>query len=81
MELPMRRRTKTRTATTVVLALAIIYLLLAYFVVPEIWVFRDASRVSDLGSMVTHTEQDIPGDPPLGRGRPLATVPYWMQLV
>ncbi|TIL56810.1 MAG: hypothetical protein E5Y79_27920 [Mesorhizobium sp.] len=59
----MPRRTKIRTATSVVLALAIIYLLLAYFVVPEIWVFRDASRVSDFGSMLTHTEQDIPGDP------------------
>ncbi|TIM25293.1 MAG: hypothetical protein E5Y63_33235, partial [Mesorhizobium sp.] len=59
----MWRRTKIRTATTVVLGVAIVYLLLAYFVVPEIWVFRDASRVSDFGSMLTHTEQDIPGDP------------------
>ena len=59
----MRRRTKIRTATTVGLGLAIVYLLIAYFVMPEIWVFRDASRVSDFGSMLTHTEQDIPGDP------------------
>jgi hypothetical protein len=39
------------------------YLLAAYFIVPEIWIFRDASRVADFGKMVTTTEQDIPGDP------------------
>jgi hypothetical protein len=59
----LARRTKTRAAITIVLGLAIVYLFIAYFIVPAIWVFRDASRVSDFGSMVTHTEQDIPGDP------------------
>lgn len=59
----MRPRTRTRAAATVVLGLAIVYLLVAYFLAPEIWVFRDASRVPDFSSMVTHTEQDIPGDP------------------
>ncbi|WP_225040525.1 LssY C-terminal domain-containing protein (plasmid) [Rhizobium sp. T1470] len=39
------------------------YLLLAYFVIPEIWFFHDAGRVAKLGSMVTTTAQDIPGDP------------------
>lgn len=57
----MKRR--TRNGLRIVFGLAIAYLLVAYFIVPEIWVFRDASRVSDFGSMVTHTEQDIPGDP------------------
>lgn len=57
----MKRR--TRNGLRIVLGLATVYLLVAYFIVPEIWVFRDASRVSDFGSMVTHTEQDIPGDP------------------
>jgi hypothetical protein len=57
----MKRR--TRNGLRIVLGLAIVYLLVAYFIVPEIWVFRDASRVSDFSSMVTHTEQDIPGDP------------------
>ncbi|BCH28480.1 hypothetical protein MesoLjLc_04100 [Mesorhizobium sp. L-8-10] len=57
----MKRR--TRDGLRIVLGLAIAYLLVAYFIVPEIWIFRDASRVSDFGDMVTHTEQDIPGDP------------------
>lgn len=59
----MSRRTVTRTATTTTIGLVLIYLLIAYFIVPEIWVFRDVSRVSHFGSMVTHTKQDIPGDP------------------
>ena len=59
----MRRRTRMRTVTAAVLGLAIVYLLIAYFVAPEVWVFRDATRVPDFSSMVTHTEQDIPGDP------------------
>lgn len=59
----MSRRTVTHTATTIAIGLAFIYLLVAYFLAPEIWVFRDAARVSHFGSMVTHTEQDIPGDP------------------
>jgi hypothetical protein len=50
-------------AVSGLIALLMAYLLVAYFVVPEIWVFRDASRVADFGNMVTTTEQDIPGDP------------------
>ncbi|MGO4836113.1 LssY C-terminal domain-containing protein, partial [Rhizobiaceae sp. 2RAB30] len=57
----MERR--TRAGLGIVLGLAIAYLLVAYFIVPEIWIFRDASRVPDFGDMVTHTEQDIRGDP------------------
>ncbi|WP_425523729.1 LssY C-terminal domain-containing protein [Rhizobium setariae] len=45
------------------MALLIAYLLVAYFFIPEIWILRDAGRVSDYGSMVTTTEQDIAGDP------------------
>jgi hypothetical protein len=56
----MRPRTRTQAAATVVFGLAIAYLLIAYFVAPEVRVFRDASRVPDFSSMVTHTEQDRP---------------------
>ncbi|TCU14653.1 LssY C-terminal domain-containing protein [Rhizobium sullae] len=59
----MRHRTKIRTALGAVTILLCIYLLLAYFVIPEIWVFHDADRVAKLGNMVTTTAQDIPGDP------------------
>ncbi len=59
----MRQRTKTRMAMSGLLVLLAAYLMLAYFVVPEIWIFRDAGRVADFGPMVTRTEQDIPGDP------------------
>lgn len=58
----MRHRTKTRMALSGVIALLIAYLAVAYFLVPEIWILHDASRVSDL-KMVTTTAQDIPGDP------------------
>ncbi|PSH54980.1 hypothetical protein CU102_20055, partial [Phyllobacterium brassicacearum] len=58
----MRRRTKIRMAVKGLIALLITYLLVAYFVAPEIWIFRDAGR-ADFGKMVTTTEQDIPGDP------------------
>ena len=60
--MPMRRRTKIRMAVKGLIALLITYLLVAYFVAPEIWIFRDAGR-ADFGKMVTTTEQDIPGDP------------------
>lgn len=50
-------------AISSLIGLLIAYLAVAYFVVPEIWIFRDASRVSGFGDMVTRTEQDIPGDP------------------
>ncbi|PKA38834.1 LssY C-terminal domain-containing protein (plasmid) [Rhizobium sullae] len=59
----MRHRTKIRRALGAAIVLLCIYWLLAYFVVPEIWIFRDADRVAKLGDMVTTTAQDIPGDP------------------
>jgi len=59
----MHRRTRIRMAVNGLIALLMAYLLVAYFVAPEIWIFRDASRVADFGNMVTTTEQDIPGDP------------------
>jgi hypothetical protein len=59
----MRRRTKIRIAARALFAFLAAYLLIAYFVVPEIWIFHDAGRVAEFSSMVTTTEQDIPGDP------------------
>jgi hypothetical protein len=59
----MRPRTRAGTAATASLALLGAYLLVAYFIVPEIWIFRDAGRVSKFGDMVTTTEDDIRGDP------------------
>ena len=59
----MRHRTKTRMAVSGLVILLVAYLLAAYFIGPEIWILRDASRVADFGKMVTTTEQDIPGDP------------------
>jgi hypothetical protein len=59
----MRPRTKIRTAVNGLAVLLIAYLLTAYFIAPEIWIFRDARRLADFGPMVTTTEQDIPGDP------------------
>lgn len=59
----MLHRTKIRAATRTVAVLLFIYLLLAYFVIPEIWIFHDADRVVKVGNMVTTTEQGIPGDP------------------
>lgn len=59
----MRHRTKTRMAISGMAALLVAYLFAAYFIVPEIWILRDASRVADFGKMVTLTEQGIPGDP------------------
>ncbi len=44
-------------------ALLIVYLLVCYFIMPELWIFRDRNLVPDLSKMVTTTEQDIPGDP------------------
>ncbi|TCL76196.1 LssY-like putative type I secretion system component LssY [Rhizobium sp. BK251] len=58
----MRHRTKTRMAISGVIALLVAYLAVAYFLVPEIWILHDSSRVSEL-KMVTTTAQDIPGDP------------------
>ncbi len=59
----MRRLTRTRTAIGGVAALLVGYLIVAYFLIPEIWIHRDAGRIAEFGPMVTTTEQDIPGDP------------------
>lgn len=59
----MRHRTKIGIAVNGLVALVVTYLLVAYFIAPEIWIFRDAGRVAEFGNMVTTTEQDIPGDP------------------
>ncbi len=59
----MRHRTKTRMAISAVTALLLGYLLVAYFLVPEIWIFHDAGKLANSGGMVTTTEQGIPGDP------------------
>jgi len=59
----VHRRKKTRMAASASLALLLAYLLAAYVVAPEFWMFRDAGRVAKFGSMITTTEQDIPGDP------------------
>ncbi|MEZ2131906.1 MULTISPECIES: LssY C-terminal domain-containing protein [unclassified Sinorhizobium] len=59
----MRHRTNIRIAVNGLIALLVTYLLVAYFIAPEIWIFRDARRVAGFGNMVTTTEQDIPGDP------------------
>ncbi len=59
----MFRGTKKRLAFNGLVAVLLAYLLVAYFIAPEIWIFRDASRVAEFGNMVTRTEQDIPGDP------------------
>lgn len=59
----MTRRRKIRASLSVLAAGLIAYLLVSYFLLPEFWIFRDRSRVDGFSSMVTTTEQDIPGDP------------------
>ena len=59
----IRQRTRIGIAVNGLIALLVAYLLVAYFIAPEIWIFRDAGRVAGFGKMVTTTEQDIPGDP------------------
>jgi hypothetical protein len=56
-------RAKTRMAIGAMIAVLFAYLLLAYLVIPEIWIFHDAERNQKPGNMVTTTEQGIPGDP------------------
>lgn len=43
--------------------LLMVYLLVCYLIMPELWIFRDRNLVPGLSKMVTTTEQDIPGDP------------------
>ncbi|QRM54409.1 LssY C-terminal domain-containing protein [Sinorhizobium sp. BG8] len=59
----MKRRTRTRTFAALTFFLLLVYLAVAYFMAPELWKFHDRSRIREFGSMVTMTEQDIPGDP------------------
>ncbi|OCP18832.1 hypothetical protein BC361_00170 [Ensifer sp. LC54] len=59
----MTRRRKLHALLSVLAAVLVAYLLVSYFLLPELWIFRDRSRVDDVSSMVTTTEQDIPGDP------------------
>ncbi|KOF14545.1 hypothetical protein AC244_26255 [Ensifer adhaerens] len=59
----MTRRRKIRASLSVLAAGLIAYLLVSYFLLPEFWIFRDRSRVDGFSSMVSTTEQDIPGDP------------------
>jgi hypothetical protein len=59
----MRHRSKIHTALAILLALLVTYLAVAYLLLPEIWIFRDAKRLGSFDSMVTVTDDDIPGDP------------------
>ena len=56
-------RRKSHLAVGSITVLLGLYLFVAYFVLPEIWIFRDAKEVGSLDSMVTVTPDDIPGDP------------------
>jgi len=52
-----------RVAATFAAALGIVYLLVSYFIMPELWILHDRNRLAEFSKMVTTTEQDIPGDP------------------
>lgn len=56
-------RRKSHLAVGSITVLLGLYLFVAYFVLPEIWIFRDSRKVGSLSSMVTVTDDDIPGDP------------------
>ena len=57
------RRRWMRAAATFAATLGIVYLLVCYFIMPELWILHDRSRLAEFSKMVTTTEQDIPGDP------------------
>jgi hypothetical protein len=59
----MRNLSGVRVAAALIAVLLTGYLFLCYFIMPELWLFHDRTRVTDLSKMVTTTEQDIPGDP------------------
>ena len=56
-------RRKSHLAVGSITVLVGLYLFVAYFVLPEIWIFRDSEKIGSLSSMVTVTDDDIPGDP------------------
>ncbi|MDW6022977.1 LssY C-terminal domain-containing protein [Mesorhizobium sp. BAC0120] len=59
----MHQRARIRGAAQAALLFLLAYLIVAYFIVPDVWIFRDAGHLSRFGSMVTTTVDDIPGDP------------------
>ncbi|MGO8294449.1 hypothetical protein ACC859_39330, partial [Rhizobium ruizarguesonis] len=50
-------------AAGAIASLVAAYLLVCYFLIPELWIFHDSRRLAGFSTMVTTTEQDIPGDP------------------
>ncbi len=63
MKTGIEQRSRFKIAVVAVLSVVTAYLLVCYFVIPEIWIFYDGRRMTDFSKMVTTTEQDIPGDP------------------
>ncbi len=59
----MTRHSKLRAVLSALSAGLVAYLLISYFLLPDLWLFHDRSRIDSLSPMVTTTEQDIPGDP------------------
>ena len=53
-------RRKSHLAVGSITVLVGLYLFVAYFVLPEIWIFRDSEKIGSLSSMVTVTDDDIP---------------------
>ena len=65
MLMTVDRTPKSITKIVAGAALSVVstYLLVCYFLIPELWIFHDSRRMADFSTMVTTTEQDIPGDP------------------
>jgi len=59
----MRRRLFSKRAAWGLLAAFVLYGLLAYFIAPEFWWFKDRRDVILPSEMVTTTTDRIPGDP------------------
>lgn len=59
----MIRHSKLRAILSVLSVALVAYLLVSYFLLPDLWLFHDRSRLHGFSPMVTTTEQDIPGDP------------------
>lgn len=56
-------RRSIKLAASSFAAVLISYLFVCYFLIPELWIFHDSRRLSQFNTMLTTTEQDIPGDP------------------